>query len=87
MNEMTMTASTSNNEIQKNYSYYSPEMGDWGKKNSENPSAVENLGPYQKLPVVVCPQICIWYFMNKADLSAFLKISDKKKIRGSIGIE
>lgn len=50
-----------------------------------NPTSVEALAPYQKLPEVVCPQICVWYFMSKAELSVFLQIDSKAKIREAIG--
>lgn len=48
-------------------------------------TAIENLGPYQKLQDVPSPQICIWYYMDKAELSDFLKIVKKTKIREVIG--
>lgn len=46
---------------------------------------MESLGPYQKLPEVACPQICVGYFMSKAELSVFLQISAKDKVREAIG--
>lgn len=50
-----------------------------------NPTSVEALAPYQKLSEVVCPQICVWYFMSRAELSAFMQIESKAKIREAIG--
>lgn len=55
-------------------------------KNATDPTCIENLGPYQKLQdVVPNAQICIWYYMEKAELSEFLKIRKKAKIRETIG--
>lgn len=74
------------NEIQNHYKPETAGMGEVEKSEGlRDPTTIENLGVYQKLAEVVCPQICTWYFMKKIELTEFLKISSKTKIREKIG--